>query len=70
MLEFEEAKDGIEFLAKMNLLRELSDDKNIFLDFTAEGGKGFFRKKKYTFKIYYKYESNNFYINIKIKILK
>ena len=56
-IEIDDQKEAIEFLAKVNLLKELSDDKNIFLDFSAEGGGGFFRKKKYIFKIYYKYES-------------
>lgn len=42
---------------KLRFLKKLNDPNNIFLDYSSEVKGGLLKKKKFKFKIYYKYES-------------
>jgi hypothetical protein len=42
---------------KLSILKQLNDEDNIFLDFSSSANGGFFSKKEYKFKVYYRYES-------------
>ena len=71
ILEIVDKGEALELKEKLQILKRLNDQENIFLDFTAESKLGLFGKKKYKFKIYYRFESNlNYDDNSKWSFLK
>lgn len=43
---------------KLELLKKINDEHNIFLDFSAQVKREFLGAKRYKFKIYYRYKSS------------
>ena len=56
IIEEEDFVKASDLNTKLRFLKKLNDENNIFLDYSAESKGGILSKKKFKFKIFYKYE--------------